>query len=406
MHIRPHFGCKGPRDYNSGTTSSRSLGVPGMAAPASSLITRVVYGVSQLPRVAWYLGHGLALRRLADAARRGNAAKARRHVRTKAPVPDRSRLYADMARLFLQDLANVESGIYPLPVDHDGSLLTLINRSRLFFEDLPEIHRRREKEAHNEILNKETRGTRPRYYLQNFHYQSGGWLTDESAERYDTQVEVLLNGTANAMRRQALPQLHELFAGRDQRQLRLLDIGCGTGRFLDFVKQAWPRLQVVGIDMSDAYVRHAKRHLRRRPRTSFFIGKAEAIPLADASQDAVTSIFLFHELPPKVRRRALRECARVLKPGGRLILQDSLQRDDRPDYEGLLQLFPQNYHEPFYASYTKEDFPALAWECGLAHVRSMMAFVSKVMVFDKAATPARAHSGPSERTLRATRACA
>jgi len=90
----------------------------------------------------------------------------------------------------------------------------------LFFADLPEIHRRREVRGHSEIFDKNTRGTRPRYYLQNFHYQSGGWLTEESAERYDTQVEVLLNGTANAMRRQALPPLHELFAGRDQRQLR------------------------------------------------------------------------------------------------------------------------------------------------------------------------------------------
>ena len=208
-------------------------------------------------------------------------------------------------------------------------------------------------------------------------------MTDDSAERYDTQVEVLLNGTANAMRRQALPQLYELFAGRDQRQLRLLDIGCGTGRFLDFVKQAWPRLHTLGLDMSDAYIRHAKRHLSKRSRTSFVVSKAEAIPLPDSSQDAVTSIYLFHELPPKVRRSALRECARVLKPGGRLIVLDSLQRDDLPDYEGLLQLFPQNYHEPFYASYTKEDFPALALDCGLAHVRNVVVFVSKLMVFDK-----------------------
>jgi ubiquinone/menaquinone biosynthesis C-methylase UbiE len=102
------------------------------------------------------------------------------------------------------------------------------------------------------------------------------------------------------------------------------------------------------------------------------------------SQDAVTTIFLFHELPPKVRRSALRECARVLKRGGRLIFQDSLQRGDQKDYEGLLQLFPQNYHEPYYASYTKEDFGALASECGLVYVRSVMAFVSKVMVFTKA----------------------
>jgi ubiquinone/menaquinone biosynthesis C-methylase UbiE len=354
-----------------------------MSATVPSIITRVAYGASQLPRVVWYLGHGLALRRLAQAARQSNEAKARRRVRSSAPVPDRARLYADMAKLFLQDLANVESGIYPLPFDHDGSLLTLINRSRLFFADLPEIHRRREQRAHDEIFNKDTRGTRPRYYLQNFHFQSGGWLTDESAERYDTQVEVLLNGTANAMRRQALPQLHELFVGRDQRQLRLLDIGCGTGRFLDFVKQAWPRLQVVGLDLSDAYIRHARHHLRRWSRTSFVVSKAETIPLPDSSQDAVTTIFLFHELPPKVRRRALRECARVLKPGGRLILLDSLQRDDQKDYEGLLQLFPQNYHEPFYASYTKEDFTALSLECGLVPVRNVMAFVSKIMVFDK-----------------------
>jgi sugar phosphate isomerase/epimerase len=67
-------------------------------------------------------------------------------------------------------------------------------------------------------------------------------MTEESARRYDTQVEVLFNGTANATRRQALPQLHEVFAGRDQRKLRLLDIGCGTGRFLDLVKQVWPEI--------------------------------------------------------------------------------------------------------------------------------------------------------------------
>ena len=47
-----------------------------MAAPAASIITRVAYGLSQLLRVAWYLGHGLALRRLAEAARRSTAASA------------------------------------------------------------------------------------------------------------------------------------------------------------------------------------------------------------------------------------------------------------------------------------------------------------------------------------------
>ena len=47
----------------------------------------------------------------------------------------------------------------------------------------------------------------PDYYTQNFHYQSGGWLTEESARIYDVQVETLFFGAAGAMRRQAIPQL-------------------------------------------------------------------------------------------------------------------------------------------------------------------------------------------------------
>jgi ubiquinone/menaquinone biosynthesis C-methylase UbiE len=354
-----------------------------MSNPISRLITRAAYGVTQLSRVAWYVGHSLAVRRLSASAQRRDGKRARPAAHTNLSVPDRRRLYADMAVLLRQDLANVEAGYYPLPADHDGSLMTLLYRSRLFFDDLPAIHRRRNTSAHNEVLCTEPSGKRPRYYLQNFHFQSGGWMTDDSANRYDTQVEVLFNGTANATRRQALPQLHEVFSGRDQRKLKLLDIGCGTGRFLDFLKQAWPRLPALGLDLSEPYVKYARRHLKRWARMNFIVGNAESLPVPDESQDAVTSIFVFHELPPKVRRIVFRECARVLKPGGRLVLVDSLQCGDQPDYEGLLELFPQNYHEPYYRSYTNEDFSALASGCGLTYTRDVNAFVSKVMVFDK-----------------------
>ena len=172
-----------------------------MALRLSRAATQAAYGISQLPRVAWYIGHSFLLRELADATREREEPKARRRAHSNSSVPDRKRIYADMAKLFLRDLANVEAGIYPIPADHDGTLFASIHRSRLFFEDLPIIHRRRKRRAHNEILNDNTRGKRPRYYLQNFHYQSGGWMTDDSAELYDTQVEVLFNGSANAVRR-------------------------------------------------------------------------------------------------------------------------------------------------------------------------------------------------------------
>jgi ubiquinone/menaquinone biosynthesis C-methylase UbiE len=345
---------------------------------------RTAYLTRQLPRIAWYAGQHAAMNWLAQRARQEMGKSQRPRPRVTAPVPERGQLYEDMAALLRQDLANVEAGIYPLPADDDGSWVARLYRSYLFFQDLPDIHQRRENGAHSEILTEETRGKRPRYYLQNFHFQTGGWMTDDSAQRYDTQVEVLFNGTANAIRRQALPPLHEMFAGRDQRQLSLLDVGCGTGRFLDCAKQAWPRLPCIGIDMSEAYIREARRHLRQWGWVKLIVANGEAIPVPSSSQDAVASVFVFHELPPRVRRIVFREFARVLKPGGRLVVVDSLQRGDRPDYDGLLELFPQNFHEPYYAGYLEEDFRDIARECGLTHARDVTAFVSKVMVFDKA----------------------
>ena len=114
-----------------------------MTTPLSRITTRLAYGARQLPRVAWYVGHGLVMKRLSESVRKEEGEGIQPRARTDVPVPDRARLYADMATLFQQDLSNVEAGIYPLPIDHDGALPTLLNRSRLFFEDLPEVHRRR-----------------------------------------------------------------------------------------------------------------------------------------------------------------------------------------------------------------------------------------------------------------------
>jgi ubiquinone/menaquinone biosynthesis C-methylase UbiE len=352
-----------------------------MSHPVSQPSMLIAYLLRQLPRMAWYAGHLYVMRRLADEVRRRESNDGQSKPRSHSGV--QKRLDADIATLLAQDLANVEAGIYPLPSDHDGSLFTMLNRSRLFFRDLPSIEARRKRHSTREVLTEKTHGRRPDYYLQNFHFQSGGWLTMESAERYDTQVEVLFRGTANAMRRQAVPPLAEAFRGRDQRKLRLVDLGCGTGRFLDFVKQVWPRLPVVGVDLSEAYIGHARRHLKRWARVNFVVANAEAIPLPDASTDAVTSIFTLHELPPEVRRSVIREAARVLRPGGRLILEDSLQIGDEPDYDAILERFPQTYHEPYFESYVGENFRTIARRCGLTHRRDTKAFVSKVMVFDK-----------------------
>jgi ubiquinone/menaquinone biosynthesis C-methylase UbiE len=140
---------------------------------------------------------------------------------------------------------------------------------------------------------------------------------------------------------------------------------------------------MTGIDLSAAYIAEARRHLAARRTITLLEGNAEALPLAGASQDIVTSVFLYHELPHEVRRAVTAEIARVLKPGGLYILIDSLQWGDKPGYDGMLEAFPHRFHEPYYESYLGEDLPALLGECGLRHTQTSLAFLSKVVVSQK-----------------------
>jgi ubiquinone/menaquinone biosynthesis C-methylase UbiE len=326
------------------------------------------------------MGHYFATARYRSARPEGDV----RRLKPRAPGPGLERILADMAALFERDLDNVERGLYPLPRDHDGNLREMLSTSRLFFADVPLSAARRAERRGSEVRDEVARGLLPAYFVQNFHYQTGGYLTRDSARLYDTQVEVLFSGTANAMRRQCLPPIAAWLKGRDQRQMQLIDIACGTGRLLRFIKQAFPRIGASGLDLSTAYLEEAHQHLKPYRDVTLVTGNAEHLPYRDRSIDLVTCVYLFHEVPPKVRRIIAGELARVLKPGGRLVFMDSLQRGDRADFDGMLEAFPLSFHEPYYAGYLKEDLPALFERAGLAASHAEPVFLSKLMVLDKA----------------------
>src|SRR5258708_356582 len=308
-----------------------------------STLDRLSYAARQTARVAWYAGHYAAGRRLLKPMPKPEFAI--------GPTPTRAELTADMRSLFTREWQDIKNGLFPVPRPLDPDPAGFLRRSALYFRDLPKVDARRHGKVNDEPDLDDAHAHLPRYSRQNFHFQSGGWLTDESAAIYDTQVEVLFTGAGDAMRRRALKPIAEWMQGRPQRSLRGLDVGCGTGRLLAFLHDTWPGMRLAGLDLSAPYLAEARRLAGRTARVKLMEGAAESLPCADASLDLVTSSFLLHELPKKIRGQALSEMARVLKPGGLVVIVESLQKGDRPEWAGLLDLFPHYFHEPYYADY-------------------------------------------------------
>jgi ubiquinone/menaquinone biosynthesis C-methylase UbiE len=345
-----------------------------MASP----LEKLAFHTTQRLRVSWYSGQKWLSSQLTQ--RRPAAPE------LKQRMPDGARLLADLRALIEQDWRNIEDGHYRLPEAIVLRPVAALRKAGRYFADLREVDARRRADSNDEVFRDTPPGLYPRYFLQNFHYQTDGYLSRRSAELYDHQVEVLFGGAADAMRRQALVPLRRLLDERGVRRARLIDLACGTGRFLREVKRNYPRLAVTALDLSPFYLDEAKKALKPWTGTSFIAASVEKVPAQDAGFDAVTSIFLFHELPARQRKAVAREMARLLEPGGAAIVVDSIQLGDVPDYDALVEYFPTAVHEPYYAQYAREDLSALFAEAGLVPEESRIAYFSKVMTFRKPTT--------------------
>jgi ubiquinone/menaquinone biosynthesis C-methylase UbiE len=325
-------------------------------------------------RFGWYF----ALNRVVE-WRTGQLGLTRRY-KSQRPVPSLQELLADQAQLLMSDALAVRDGLYPPMEDEAASPLSHLFRVRQMLADLPAAaSRRADNDATTAKAESAAAGV-PDYYAQDFHFQTGGYLSETSARLYDVQVETLFMGAAGPMRRTALRPIAEFMRGRDQRHVTLLDVACGTGRFLRQVRLAYPAMQLEGLDLSRTYLDETARHFDGLRAPKLIEGGAERMPLADASVDIVTSIFLYHELPPDVRRQVTAEIARVLKPGGLFVFLDSLQMGDRPGWNGLLEGFPERFHEPYYRSYAIDDLDGMFAAAGLKPDAMSTAYLSKLMV--------------------------
>ena len=100
---------------------------------------------------------------------------------------------------------------------------------------------------------------------------------------------------------------------------RLLDIGCGTGITVRSLASRVER--AVGIDISPSMIEYAREQARGVDNVEFAVAESSELPFPDASLTAVLCTFSFHHYPQP--EASVREMARVLVGGGRLVLADA-----------------------------------------------------------------------------------
>ncbi len=162
---------------------------------------------------------------------------------------------------------------------------------------------------------------------------------------------------------------------------RVVDLGCGPGVSTFEIARVRPLDDVFGLDFAFGMLKEAK---RRAPavglaeggaRIAWLQGDAAKLPFADASIDALTGHSFLYLLPD--RAAALRECLRVLRPGGRLILMEPNRTPSlgaalgySGDARFLLSMTLWRPFSRFYGRFTKATLAETLLEAGFERARA------------------------------------
>lgn len=192
------------------------------------------------------------------------------------------------------------------------------------------------------------------------HAPASSGLIIHWARFYDTLLSLLTLGRRAQLRRASI-ELAGIQPGA-----RVLEVGCGTGDLaLAARAKSGADGVVYGIDPAPEMIAVARdKTARAGLAVDFRPGVVEALAFPDAGFDIVLSSLMMHHLPDELKRRGLAEMARVLKPGGRLLIVDFL----RPTTHLELIRIGVLLHGALRVGV--QDLPALMHEAGFTEVQT------------------------------------
>eukprot|EP00986_Skeletonema_menzelii_P021390 scaffold34360_cov177-Skeletonema_menzelii.AAC.2 len=319
-----------------------------------------------------------------------------------------TRLLLEAFLCYEQDYKQISKGSYSQPWDMEinhrqSSPINVLTQTRRFVNEAIGTLARRNRQTQEDkeiwISDETSPSLYPEYYRNAFHYQTDGWMSTDSANVYETSTETLFLGRQDAMQRLSLAPLVQYSKLRKDKSkpMKILEVACGTGRFMTFIRDNLPDTECTAVDLSPFYLDKARdndTYWRKTRRQADNLDKndikplrlvqanAEKLPFEEGSFDAVVCVYLYHELPREARAKASAEMSRVLKKDGLLVLTDSIQRGDRPILDANIGNF-EKMNEPYYVDYTQDNLPAHFMKEGLKPMEKTVRSTTKSLTFLK-----------------------
>lgn len=215
------------------------------------------------------------------------------------------------------------------------------------------------------------------YFKRNYHYQTNGYFTYQSAICYDHQIELLFFGTAHIMRKVAYSTLKHFL----NENAKVLEFGAGTGTSGNQFKQLFKDTTLDLLEPSKAYLDFARQSYSSKFHEIFpsFIEKFES----DKKYDCIFSCFVMHEIPVNIWLQLIDKIKNSLTTDGLLLIIDSQQNNDRPEHQFALDLFAEDFYEPYFVEYRENSLEDFFTHNGFKLLNKEEVLFSKALIFKK-----------------------
>jgi len=250
-----------------------------------------------------------------------------------------------------------------------------LKRFQLILLDLKTFLVRKGKQDSHDIKKVLYSADCPDYFKRNYHFQTDGYFTRESAARYDHQIELLFLGVGHIMRKVA----YSFVAPIMKENASVLEFGAASGTSGHQFKLLYPKTDLDILEPGKGYLDYAKETYPNDFK-EIFCGFMEHFK-SSKKYDLIFSCFVMHEIPFEHWDAVIHSIKQGLKEGGHLLIIDAQQDNDRKEHQFALDQFAQDFYEPYFPEYRKNGLENFLTQRGFKMLEKNEVLFSKALLF-------------------------